>query len=349
MNKHDLELENLEVESDILGIYLKKIWTAVHNPLLSQPNQHTKLDFLLEKAMFDLLGISQADAVKVLYESAHCYQTFLSRLAYYGNINELALARLCSYLKQEVQPDEVQQLNTQVKHMDNVLCEDDILHWQTHGFVVVKNAIDQAMCDNVIHAIGEYLQIDIADKRQWYSSEKRSGIMVELIQHEALNQVRRSRRVHKAFSQLWHTEDLIVSSDRCGFNPPQTTNYPFSGPDLHWDVNFAKPLTFGTQGIIYLTDTEQAQGALTLVPGFHKTLPHEVSKYQLQPEPATLHQLGSKPIAANAGDMIIWHHFLPHGSRANLTDKPRIVQYLNMYPFPSEHLECEQQATKREW
>ena len=30
--------------------------------------------------------------------------------------------------------------------------------------------------------------------------------------------------------------------------------------------------------------------------------------------------------------MVIWHHFLPHGSSANSGSYPRIVQYLNMYP-----------------
>ncbi|MDU0372573.1 hypothetical protein ACFPAF_19385 [Hymenobacter endophyticus] len=38
------------------------------------------------------------------------------------------------------------------------------------------------------------------------------------------------------------------------------------------------------------------------------------------------------PIAANAGNFVIRHHFLPHGSSPNRGTYPRIVQYLNMYP-----------------
>ena len=39
------------------------------------------------------------------------------------------------------------------------------------------------------------------------------------------------------------------------------------------------------------------------------------------------------PIAANAGDFVIWHHALPHGSSPNRAAYPRIVQYINMYPL----------------
>jgi hypothetical protein len=41
--------------------------------------------------------------------------------------------------------------------------------------------------------------------------------------------------------------------------------------------------------------------------------------------------VGSVPVRANACDLIIWHQFLPHGSRPNLEQNPRIVQYINMY------------------
>ena len=37
-----------------------------------------------------------------------------------------------------------------------------------------------------------------------------------------------------------------------------------------------------------------------------------------------------------AGDLIIWHKALPHGSRPNSAKRPRIVQYLSMYPTKGE-------------
>ena len=157
--------------------------------------------------------------------------------------------------------------------------------------------------------------------------------MVELFQHPALEKNRQSLRIHKAFAQLWGTADLWVSSDHCGFHPPQTHDWPFPGPDLHWDIDFDKPIEFGTQGVLYLTDTPARQGALTLVPGFQHRLSDWLKELKSgeDPQQQDLHALGSMPVAGQAGDMIIWNQALPHGSSPNLGSQPRIVQYINMY------------------
>ena len=127
--------------------------------------------------------------------------------------------------------------------------------------------------------------------------------------------------------------------DRCVFNAPQFIEHPFPGPDLHWDLNFAQPVTFGTQGILNLTDTPPEQGALTLVPGLLKHLSDWLNHLGpgLDPQQQDLHALGSIPIGGHEGDMIIWNQALPHGSRPNLGSRPRIVQHINMYPGRERH------------
>ncbi|MGZ0787900.1 phytanoyl-CoA dioxygenase family protein [Pseudomonas saponiphila] len=40
-------------------------------------------------------------------------------------------------------------------------------------------------------------------------------------------------------------------------------------------------------------------------------------------------------MAAKAGDLIIWHHALPHGASPNRGTLPRMVQYINFYPMAS--------------
>ncbi|NOU50719.1 phytanoyl-CoA dioxygenase family protein [Pseudoalteromonas sp. JBTF-M23] len=313
---------------------LEAIWQRVTASIIG--NQEQTGDFIsdADKAVFDLIGLSWQHAISTLYQYAHSYKDFLKHILPYSNINELAMARATAYVSGHAQPQEALQLFEEIKGMDNVLDDFQMQQWRMDGYVVLERALDTQQCQAVIAAIADFLEIDIADPTQWYNSTNRNGIMVELTHHAALIAARNSKRIHKAFSQLWETDDLIVSADRCGFNPPHTELHPFSGPDLHWDVDFTKPLNFGTQGIVYLTDTEAQQGALTLVPGFHHQLQSRVDEFKHQQHEVDLHKLGSKPIPAKAGDMVIWHQFLPHGSRANLTDKPRIVQYINMYPFP---------------
>ncbi len=161
--------------------------------------------------------------------------------------------------------------------------------------------------------------------------------MLQYFQHPAFEANRHARRIHKAFAQLWGTADLWVTTDRVGFNVPERDGWPFPGPDLHWDVSLKTPIPFGTQGILYLTDTLPEQGALTLVPGFHRraddwlaSLPHGAA-----PRRQDLHALGAQPIGGRAGDLVIWHHALPHGSPPNRATRPRVVQYIAMYPSRS--------------
>ena len=158
--------------------------------------------------------------------------------------------------------------------------------------------------------------------------------MVQLFQHAILEKNRSTDKIRKAFEEVWGRTDLWLNADRVGFNPPETDSYKFPGPKLHWDTSINLPFPFGTQGILYLADTAENQGAFTLVPGFQ----HQIEGWLnglppgANPRQQNLYALGPKPIAANAGDFILWHHILPHGSSPNTAALPRFVQYINYAP-----------------
>jgi ectoine hydroxylase-related dioxygenase (phytanoyl-CoA dioxygenase family) len=115
---------------------------------------------------------------------------------------------------------------------------------------------------------------------------------------------------------------------------PEREGWQFHGPDLHWDVSLKTPIPLGTSGILYLTDTPPEQGAFTLVPGFHRRVEEWLASLPPRADPRRqdLHALGSVPIGGRAGDLIIWHDALPHGSRPNRGTHPRMVQYIGMFP-----------------
>jgi ectoine hydroxylase-related dioxygenase (phytanoyl-CoA dioxygenase family) len=149
-----------------------------------------------------------------------------------------------------------------------------------------------------------------------------------------LEAVRRSPRIHKAYAQLWGTADLLVTTDRCGFNPPERGAWAFPGPHLHWDVPAVPPVAFGTQGLVYLTDTAVNGGAFVCAAGFHRRIDDWLAS-----DPARQHvnpprdeQLVGRPVPGRAGDLIIWHQALPHGSSPNRNTSPRIVEYVNLLP-----------------
>lgn len=112
-------------------------------------------------------------------------------------------------------------------------------------------------------------------------------------------------------------------------------------PGLHLDVRFGQPLSFATQGIVYLNDVAENQGAFTACAGYHRHYKEWFSGFKEGEEPnlKDVYQFPHEPIAAEAGDLIIWHHWLPHGSSPNLTSTPRVAQYMNMYSLEPELLQ----------
>lgn len=223
--------------------------------------------------------------------------------------------------------------------IESVLNEEDIDFWNTNGYVIVRNAVSKQDCDAVIEAICEFIHIDLTNPATWYNDHPaKQGIMVQMFQHPSLEKNRNSSRIRAAYEQLWQRKDLWVSTDRVSFNPPENQRWQFPGPNMHWDVSLDLPIPFGLQGLLYLSDTQANQGAFTLVPGFHNSIENWINSLPAGSNPRNedIHQLGSIPIIANAGDFIIWHQALPHGSSANTSDRPRLVQYINYSPIDAE-------------
>ena len=170
--------------------------------------------------------------------------------------------------------------------------------------------------------------MDSEDPDTWYKNPGSYGIMAQFFHHPALGANRESRRAHKAFAQVWNTADLWVSVDRVSFNPPERDGWRFAGPHLHWDTSLALPIPFDVSGLLYLTDTSAEQGAFTCVPGFQRRIADWLKSLPPDADPRRqdLRRLGAVPVPGKAGDLVIWHQALPHGSRPNTAVRPRIVQ-----------------------
>ncbi len=225
-----------------------------------------------------------------------------------------------------------------------ILHEDDWDHWNSKGYVIIRDAVSKEACSRTIDLICEFLEIKIDDPSTWYEPHPaRQGIMVQMFQHQLLEQNRRSPRIKAAYEELWGRTDLWCNADRVSFNPPENEKWSFPGPRLHWDVSLELPIPFGLQGLLYLSDTTADQGAFTLVPGFQNKIEEWIKALPQGTDPRmhNLYELGPTPIAANAGDFIIWHQALPHGSSPNTSQRPRIVQYINYLPIDAE--------TKKKW
>lgn len=214
------------------------------------------------------------------------------------------------------------------------LSAEQLAFWDEHGYVVVPDAVPPGDRDAAATAIYNFLDADPGDPDTWYGNKFGKSIWVPLLRHPAFLANRRAPRLVKAFAQLWGREDLWATVDQGGFNPPEREDWKFPGPHVHWDISLAEPHCFGVQGILYLTDTPADQGAFSCIPGFHRTLASWLAELPASEDPrqAIRRHPGLQPISGKAGDLILWHQSLPHGSSPNRAVKPRVVQYITLRP-----------------
>lgn len=217
----------------------------------------------------------------------------------------------------------------------DVLSADDLDFWNRNGYFVLKEAVPLQQCIDAQQAIWSFLEASVNDRESWYRPHpKKSGLMLQFTQHEALQANRNSNRIRNAFRQLYGNNQIYKTIDKVSFNPPETDSFRFMGSKLHWDVSLALPIPFQLQGLLYLTDVGEHAGAFHCVPGFHLEIEDwlfNVPCFQDARElaPALLNAIA---VPAQAGDFIIWHQALPHCATANKGELPRMVQYLTYLP-----------------
>ena len=312
-----------------LGVYhLKRYWARAVSARRGDPS--TEREWTRDKTLLYGLGVGLHETIQFLMQKQPSLEEFeqwiLERNG--GCIDPAYAARLNAALTGQDASD------PEIAASADVFTQQDLEFWEEHGYVILSEAVSRENCRAAEAAIWESVHADPNDPTTWYQAREDSTIWVPLIHHPALDTNRRSRRIRKAFAQLWGRNDIWISVDKGGFNPPETAGWRFPGPALHWDVSLSPPVPFGMQGILYLTDTAIDQGAFRCVPGFHHKLNDWLHNFPPNTDPRTenLESLGALAIAGKAGDLIIWRQELPHGSSPNHSTKPRIVQYISGEP-----------------
>jgi hypothetical protein len=318
-----------------LGIMqLKRLWSRARAARSGRPVRSDLHDRHLDEVVIHGCGVGLEQTLEYLYAEAPEFDVFedwVERTS--GGIDPTRIARINAAIAGTPAPDAVRRWLAEVEASAPVLDADDLAFWDEHGYVVLHDAVPRETREAAAQALCERVGADLDDPETWYA-QRNHGIMVQYFQHPAFEANRCSPRIHKAFAQLWGHADLWRTTDRVGFNPPERLGFQFPGPHLHWDVSVKTPIPFGTQGILYLTDTPPEQGAFTLVPGFQRWGEAWLKSLPAGADPRTqdLHALGAIPIGGRAGDLIIWHQALPHGASPNRGTRPRLVQYINMFP-----------------
>ncbi len=330
-----MELVNYQ-EGGKLGLfYLKRVWSFYDlRKKYGVNNTKISIDWSYINAVFNVLGLGIEPTLNYLFAENKTFEEFEEWILKNGNVSKGMIQHFNEMILS------TEKAISKVEEEQPILSEADKAHWEEQGYVIIREAIPQKDCEETVSLIYDFLGASSNDPSSWYKPHPaKQGIMVQLFKEEILNKNRLSKKIRQAYEELWNRKDLFVSMDRVSFNPPETDSYQFPGPNLHWDMSLKQPIPFGLQGLLYLTDTAENQGAFTLVPGFHNKIEQWLNNLPAGQDPRkmNLEELGAKRISAKGGDLIIWHQALPHGSSKNTSTQPRIVQYINYQPLKLDY------------
>jgi phytanoyl-CoA dioxygenase PhyH len=304
-----------------LGVpHLESIWSRAQAALRGEAAARAPAALMLDRAVLDELGVGREPAYRFLldpYASRDGFERWIEEQNG-GSVAPWRIARANEVAGDAGRDPAVQRRLDAIDRLPPALDDDDLGFFDEHGYVILRGAVAGALCTALAGAVGDQPR------------SRKHGIMVQLFDHPVQREIRELPRIHKAFAQLWGSPDLVATVDRAGFNAPERDGVPFPGPGVHLDlISLEPPIPFGVQGLIYLTDTPAEQGAFQCVPGFHHRIDHD------PPPTLNVEYMTGEPIPGAAGDMVIWHQALPHGATPNRGERPRIVQYLKLYPPPA--------------
>jgi len=229
---------------------LEKLWQRTLNPNISKVHDEN-CTWKREIEILYRMGIGIEDALRYLYfekPSLILFKEWILKNKNTISINEQDLD-------------------------EDVLSEEDLIFWKKNGYVVVRNAIPRSECEATQKAIWEFLEMNPDQEESWYQRNvEQRGLMLTFYNHPTLNKNRQSKRIQKAYEQLYGTTQIYKTIDKVSFNPPEKDNFHFLGSSLHWDVSLHLPIPYAFQGLLYLTDCGIDDCAFHCFSGFHKKL-----------------------------------------------------------------------------
>jgi len=197
------------------------------------------------------------------------------------------------------------------------------------GYARVPLGIDSKLIASLAARVYERVGASPQVPSTWAALPNASRGFVPLWNDKILWRIRAQAALLAVFAELFETEDLWVSIDRCHFKPPVEVDPELGAQHfIHWDSDPSDPLFAPYQAAIALTDTPYDQGAFVCSPDAYRFLrdgDHETA--------GRLRQRGDFDVISvgcRAGDLIVWDHRLLHGNSANVGIAPRLAMYVTM-------------------
>jgi ectoine hydroxylase-related dioxygenase (phytanoyl-CoA dioxygenase family) len=254
--------------------------------------------------------------------------------------------------------------------------------FEEYGFVVIRNALTGEECEKSISTIfdiieeatsNEFDRRDVSTWSHWpeNSLEQYGSPQISPIFRAQFLNNRQNPIIHRLFSILLGSTELLVNHDRCCLFRPTAMNKEWeTKANLHLDMNpwnwlsdnqterrelealdYSKPNHFifennqpsksdgvQLQGVINFVDNSVMDGGFVTVPRFHKEFdalfatPPRHTKLSYTFFPGTGPFNRAERVAMPAGAVVVWDQRMAHGSFPNKSEVLRMAQFIKMFP-----------------
>src|SRR5689334_13467235 len=122
--------------------------------------------------------------------------------------------------------------------MPDWIQDDDRRHFETQGYMVIRNVIPTDLVANAVRDIAAFVGADLADSRTWYKGPAVLDGVVPMHHAQSLWDIRQHPNLYGVFSDYFGTGKLMLDINRCIFRPPVHPLHPSrSHGDIHWDAD----------------------------------------------------------------------------------------------------------------
>lgn len=224
--------------------------------------------------------------------------------------------------------------------------DDDRRQFHADGYMTIRKVVPPRLVDNAAREIVACVGADLADSTTWYRGRVELDGIVPMHHAQSLWDIRQSPNLYQVFSEFFGTPRLVVDINRCIFRPPVHRRVPkISHGSIHWDTDPRGPRPASVQAVVLLSDVGRNEGGFQCLPDVYRNLDAWLKRYARRDNfdffyPG-LNYWKANQVEGKAGDVILWSTRLPHGSAANLSNRPRVAAFVSMQP-------CEDNARLRE-
>lgn len=211
------------------------------------------------------------------------------------------------------------------------LAADELRAFERNGYLVRRGFLSAAELDEIDRWTGELQNAPEASGRHWVYREQslkdQNRKVLQRIEnfcpfHAGFDRLFREGRVIRCVEQLFR-EPAMLFKDKINFKMPGGGGFkPHQDQQAGWGAYASLFITV----LISIDDATPENGCLEIVAGQHR---RGLIGEEWKPlDDEVMAAMNAVRLTTRRGDAVFFDSYVPHGSKPNLTDRPRRVLYI---------------------